>query len=52
MFIEGLPWVTFPEKFKKYLAQVLEMPPSTMRKMGFVLMAAGIFFVYLGKTSF
>ncbi len=49
LFIEGLPWVASPETFKKYLIQLIAMPPSSMRKIGFCMMAGGLALVYLGK---
>ena len=49
MVVEGLPYFAFPEKMKIWIQQILEMPSSSLRKFGLVLMATGIFFVYLGK---
>jgi len=49
MVVEGLPYFAFPEKMKIWVRQVLEMPASSLRKFGFVLMFTGVFLVFLGK---
>lgn len=49
MFIEGLPWAAFPKQFRKYLVQLIGMPSSYMRVMGFALMTAGLIMFYCGK---
>ena len=49
MVIEGFPYFAFSEKMKYVLEKMLEMPDSTLRKFGFILMITGIFLVYLGK---
>jgi len=49
MVVEGLPYLAFPEKMKIWVRQVLEMPASSLRKFGFVLMFTGVFLVFLGK---
>jgi len=49
MVVEGLPYFAFPEKMKTWVRQMLEMPESALRKLGLVLMAAGVFLVYLGR---
>ena len=50
MILEGVPYFAFPEKMKAWIAKVLELPDGTLRKFGFVLMAAGLFLVYVGRT--
>ena len=49
MVVEGLPYFVFPEKMKFWVQKILEMPDSTLRKFGFVLMFAGLGLVYMGK---
>jgi uncharacterized protein YjeT (DUF2065 family) len=49
MFLEGLPYAAFPEKMKKMLRSILTMPSSSLRPLGFVLMAAGLCLVFLGR---
>lgn len=49
MIIEGLPYFAFPEKMKEVIRMVLDMPDSFLRKFGFILMGAGLLFVYWGK---
>ena len=49
MVVEGLPYFAFPEKMKMLIQKVLEMPDSTVRKFGFMLMLMGVGLVYMGK---
>jgi len=50
MIIEGLPYAGFPDKMKEMMRVIQEMPDDALRKFGFVLMAAGLMLVYLGKN--
>nr|MBC8361755.1 DUF2065 domain-containing protein [Candidatus Desulfatibia profunda] len=50
MVVEGLPYFAFPDKMKMLIQKVLEMPDSTIRKFGFVLMLMGVGLVYIGKS--
>jgi uncharacterized protein YjeT (DUF2065 family) len=49
LFLEGLPYVAFPERMKGWLRQLLEMPAGTLRILGLVMMAAGLLLVTLGR---
>ena len=49
MIVEGLPYFAFPENMKSMIQKFLEMPDSSLRKFGLVLMLAGLGLVYLGK---
>ena len=49
MVVEGLPYFAFPEKMKFWVQKILEMPDSTLRKFGLVLMVSGLGLVYMGK---
>jgi uncharacterized protein YjeT (DUF2065 family) len=49
MIIEGLPYFAFPEKMKLWVQKVLEMPDSSLRWFGFVLMFTGLAMIYMGK---
>ncbi len=49
MIIEGLPYFAFPERMKEVMRAVIEMPDSSLRKIGFTLMAAGLVIAYLGR---
>ena len=48
LFIEGLPYAAFPIKMKKMLRSMMTMPPRALRPLGFLLMAAGVCFIFLG----
>jgi uncharacterized protein len=50
MFIEGLPYFAFPEKMKRLITSLLEMPLESLRRFGLILMLTGLFLVYLGRS--
>jgi hypothetical protein len=47
MIVEGLPYFAFPERMKEMMRRVLEQPEQTLRKLGFILMVAGLFLIYI-----
>jgi len=49
MVVEGFPYFAFPDKMKIWMRKVLEMPEGSLRKFGFVLMALGLWLVYMGR---
>jgi uncharacterized protein YjeT (DUF2065 family) len=49
MFIEGLPYATFPDKMKAWMAQLMEVDDGILRKLGLTLMGLGLLIVYLGR---
>jgi hypothetical protein len=49
MIIEGLPYFTFPEKMKSWVIKIIELPDSSLRRFGLLLMAGGLLLVYLGR---
>ncbi len=48
MVIEGLPYFAAPSKIKVWVQMLAELPDSTLRLMGFLLMLAGLGLVYFG----
>lgn len=50
MIFEGLPYFAFPEKMKGWLQKMLVMPSESLRKIGIIMMVAGLFLVYLGRS--
>lgn len=51
MVVEGLPYFVFPDKMKPWLQKVMETPDSSLRRLGFGLMMAGLVLVYLGRLG-
>ncbi len=51
MIVEGLPYFAFPERMKEVMRAVIEMPDSTLRMIGFGLMAAGLVIAYIGRLG-
>jgi len=50
MIVEGLPYFAFPEKMKRVITMVLEMPDAVLRRFGLILMLAGLGLVYIGRS--
>lgn len=50
MIVEGLPYFAFPEKMRAWLLKILETPDHTLRRVGMVMMVAGLVLVYLGRN--
>jgi hypothetical protein len=48
MVIEGLPYFAAPSKIKVWVQKLAELPDSTLRIMGLMLMLAGLGLVYFG----
>ena len=46
MFLEGLPYFVSPTTVRRYLAQIQRLGDSTLRVMGFALMASGLLLAY------
>lgn len=47
LVVEGLPYFAFPDKMKKWMTRVQEMPDSHLRALGLVAMCVGLGMVYL-----
>ena len=51
LVLEGLPYFAFPERFKSWMAKVLDLPESTLRIYGLLSMVIGLFLIYLARRS-
>ena len=49
LIIEGSPYFLFPDKLKKFLAQILNISDSYLRMFGLVVMLTGLIVLYLSK---
>jgi uncharacterized protein len=49
LLIEGTPYFLFPEKLKRYLAQIVNISDGYLRVFGLVIMLAGLVVLYLSK---
>lgn len=49
MIVEGLPYFAAPSKIKIWVQKLVELPDSSLRLIGFLLMLAGLGLVYLGR---
>ena len=49
MIIEGLPYFAAPAKMKIWVQKMAELPDSTLRLTGLVLMIFGLGMVYLAR---
>lgn len=49
LIIEGVPYFAVPDQMKRWVAKMMQMSPGVLRRFGLVMMAAGLFLVYLGR---
>jgi uncharacterized protein YjeT (DUF2065 family) len=50
MIVEGIPYFVSPDKMKRMISMVTELPDPSLRWFGGVLMAAGLVVVYISKS--
>jgi uncharacterized protein len=48
--VEGLPYVTFPDKLKIYLRKLADMPDMTLRIVGSIAVCIGLLLVAIGRS--
>lgn len=48
--VEGLPYLTFPDKLRAYLARLTEMPDTTLRIMGLAAVCLGLLLIAIGRS--
>ncbi len=46
MIVEGLPYFAFPDKMKKTISVMINLPDDVLRKLGAMLMLIGLGAVY------
>ncbi|PIP44215.1 MAG: hypothetical protein COX17_02730 [Deltaproteobacteria bacterium CG23_combo_of_CG06-09_8_20_14_all_60_8] len=49
MVVEGLPYFAFPKQMKTWVKKIEIMQEKSLRNLGLILMALGVFLVYLGR---
>ncbi|UCE33894.1 MAG: DUF2065 domain-containing protein [Deltaproteobacteria bacterium] len=47
LIVEGLPYLACPDKMKKWLRQVQQVPDNQLRAIGFLAMCLGLLLTYL-----
>ena len=47
LIVEGLPYFAFPDKMKKWMLMVQDIPDRHLRAAGFFAMALGLLMVYI-----
>jgi uncharacterized protein YjeT (DUF2065 family) len=45
--VEGLPYLAFPKKMKKWLRQIQRVPDDQLRIVGFLAMCFGLLLTYI-----
>lgn len=50
LVIEGLPYAAAPYKIKTWLRQIMHIPESTLRGLGFLAMVIGLLLVAWGRS--
>lgn len=51
LIFEGLPYVASPETMQRWLKQLTEMSPQSLRSNGFLAMALGFLLCYIGQRT-
>jgi len=46
LIVEGLPYFAFPDKMKRWIAMVQDLPNAQLRIVGFLAMAMGLLLTY------
>jgi uncharacterized protein YjeT (DUF2065 family) len=46
LIVEGLPYFAFPDKMKRWIAMVQDLPNAHLRIVGFLAMAMGLLLTY------
>ncbi len=49
LVIEGIPYFAFPDKMKKWMSKLQEIPDNQLRVMGFLAMCIGLVLAYFFK---
>ena len=47
LVVEGLPYFAFPDRMKKWMKMVQEIPDAHLRTMGFFAICIGLVLAYL-----
>jgi len=47
LIVEGLPYFAFPDKMKKWMSTIKEIPDSNLRIMGLFAVISGLLITYL-----
>ncbi len=47
LVVEGIPYFAFPDKMKRWMSKIQEIPDSQLRIMGFAAMCIGLAVAYL-----
>jgi uncharacterized protein YjeT (DUF2065 family) len=48
--VEGLPYLVFPDKIKSYLRKLTDIPDTTLRVIGSIVVVVGLLLVYFGRS--
>jgi len=51
LVLEGVLYALFPEGMQRMMAQMLTLPPASLRRAGLIFAVAGCVIVWVVKTS-
>ncbi|GAB0057723.1 hypothetical protein SIID45300_02055 [Candidatus Magnetaquicoccaceae bacterium FCR-1] len=49
LIVEGVPYFLAPERMRRWVLAIAELPEEMLRRTGFLLMAVGLWLVYLAR---
>jgi uncharacterized protein YjeT (DUF2065 family) len=47
LIVEGLPYLAFPDKMKRWLSQIQRLSDNQLRVIGFIAMCCGLLLTYI-----
>lgn len=47
LIVEGIPYLAFPDKMKRWLGQIQQIPDNQLRIVGFIAMCCGLLLTYI-----
>lgn len=49
--LEGIPYILFPETMQRWLKQITQLPPGTLRVTGFFALGLGLLLCYITQRT-
>lgn len=50
LILEGTPYFAFPERMKRWILRMADLPDHQLRRMGIAVMVVGLLLIYLGRS--
>ncbi|MBF0184054.1 MAG: DUF2065 domain-containing protein [Magnetococcales bacterium] len=50
MILEGIPYFALPDRMRRLVIHIAELPDSFLRRTGFLMMCLGLLVIYLVRS--